>query len=155
MALQAADLTDKLSAAAQFPHGGPRLEVEQWSNVSAHALRTALGRVSATGSGFRRCIGLGLARSKTYDWIMDGLRARAGFAIKGKVLHDGVVGRVLCRLRRMKRDSSQLRAELAEPFALPAHAVRPAHRGLAKLRQVLSRKVLASMAMPLPSKSFA
>lgn len=33
----------------------------------------------------------------TYDWIMDGLLKRAGFAILGKVIQDGVIGRYLCK----------------------------------------------------------
>ena len=33
----------------------------------------------------------------TYDWILDGLLTRAGFAITAKTMHDGVVGRYLCR----------------------------------------------------------
>ncbi len=33
----------------------------------------------------------------TYDWILDGLLGRAGFAIVGKTVHEGVVGRYLCR----------------------------------------------------------
>jgi putative AdoMet-dependent methyltransferase len=33
----------------------------------------------------------------TYDWILDGLLARAGFAIIVKTMHEGVVGRYLCR----------------------------------------------------------
>ena len=33
----------------------------------------------------------------TYDWVMDGLLARAGFTIKSKQLEDGVLGTYLCR----------------------------------------------------------
>ncbi len=32
----------------------------------------------------------------TYDWIMEGLLERAGFAITSKVMNDGVIGRYLC-----------------------------------------------------------
>jgi ubiquinone/menaquinone biosynthesis C-methylase UbiE len=32
----------------------------------------------------------------TYDWIMDGLLSRAGFTIKSKSMHDGVIGNYLC-----------------------------------------------------------
>ncbi len=33
----------------------------------------------------------------TYDWIMDGLLERADFKILSKVVHEGVIGRYLCR----------------------------------------------------------
>ncbi len=33
----------------------------------------------------------------TYDWIMDGLFERAGLRILGKSMHEGVIGRYLCR----------------------------------------------------------
>ncbi len=33
----------------------------------------------------------------TYDWIIDGLLARAGFGIVKKVMQEGVIGRYLCR----------------------------------------------------------
>ncbi len=32
----------------------------------------------------------------TYDWIMDGLLTRAGFIIKSKNIHDGVIGTYYC-----------------------------------------------------------
>jgi putative AdoMet-dependent methyltransferase len=32
----------------------------------------------------------------TYDWFMDGLMSRAGFTIKRKTIHGGVIGRYLC-----------------------------------------------------------
>lgn len=32
----------------------------------------------------------------TYDWVMDGLLTRAGFAIDDKQLQDGVLGIYLC-----------------------------------------------------------
>jgi putative AdoMet-dependent methyltransferase len=33
----------------------------------------------------------------TYDWIMDGLLERSGFAIVSKVIQEGVIGRYVCR----------------------------------------------------------
>jgi putative AdoMet-dependent methyltransferase len=33
----------------------------------------------------------------TYEWIMDGLLERANFRIANKVMHEGVIGRYLCR----------------------------------------------------------
>jgi putative AdoMet-dependent methyltransferase len=36
----------------------------------------------------------------TYDWIMDGLLERAGFQILCKTIHEGVIGRYLCRKER-------------------------------------------------------
>jgi len=33
----------------------------------------------------------------TYDWILDGLLERAGFQIVSKTMHEGVLGRYLCR----------------------------------------------------------
>ncbi len=32
----------------------------------------------------------------TYDWVMDGLLERAGFSIRNKMIHEGVIGRYLC-----------------------------------------------------------
>lgn len=33
----------------------------------------------------------------TYDWIMDGLLERTGFRIVSKTMHEGVIGRYVCR----------------------------------------------------------
>ena len=67
-----------------------------------HALENIeafIDRQTAAGGDFLRDDAEGHFREEhsTYDWIMDGLLARAGFAIVSKSMSEGVIGKYLCR----------------------------------------------------------
>lgn len=52
----------------------------------------------AAGPAMRRDVESHIRREfSTYDWIMDGLLERANFRIVSKTIHEGVIGRYLCR----------------------------------------------------------
>lgn len=55
-------------------------------------------KLAAAGGDFLREDTEGHFREEysTYDWIMDGLLQRAGFAIKSKTIQDGVIGTYYC-----------------------------------------------------------
>ena len=65
-------------------------------------------KLSAAGGEFLRQDTEGHFREEysTYDWIMDGLLLRAGFAIKNKNMQDGVIGTYYCSKQRGKSESS-------------------------------------------------
>lgn len=68
---------------------------------SANALAnisTFIQKQAAAGGDFLREDAEGHFQDEysTYDWVMDGLLSRAGFAIKSKTIEGGVIGTYLC-----------------------------------------------------------
>ena len=62
------------------------------------SIKAFIDRQAAAGGDFLRKDAEGHFREEhsTYDWVMDGLLARAGFTIKRKTIHGGVIGKYLC-----------------------------------------------------------
>ena len=71
-----------------FEQGNVHKNIEQWIEKLE----------KAAGPEIRKDVEAHIRREfSTYDWIMDGLFERANFEIVSKTIHEGVVGRYLCR----------------------------------------------------------